>query len=119
MKITSSMKAIDSYTAVDIFKMCKSQKIAKMTELPNGFYTLEDFICYEDTDNEGQPTSILSVKFAEEESVYATNSPTAIRTFIEDIFTDVFNGQIPKGTPIEKCTGISEKNKRTFLYFSL
>lgn len=80
-KITTEDKVL-------IYKLTRSPKMGKMSEIPDGtVLKVVHFAFYTDTNNEGKEQEILSI-MTDNGDLYGTNSSTFQREFseIEDIF---------------------------------
>lgn len=111
MIIKTNKNANGDYTGKDIYKMTKSNSIKKMSAV-DGTLACVGFIYYEDEKADGSTVPILSIE-NEGGEVYATNSATFIRSFL-DIF------EMMQELPIDIVVGHAESKKgRPFIYCDL
>lgn len=76
-------------TKKELYFLTKAPTVQKMSEHKNERIELSGWVLYNDLKNDGTTTEILSVVTPENE-VFATNSTTFIKSFLEmqDIFDD-------------------------------
>lgn len=102
-------------TAVELYKMTKNPSILKMREIAGAVINVTAWCFYEDENQKGELQQILSIKDAGGE-VYATNSPTFIRSFREII--EILNAAGETLDKLEVIQGTS-KNGRPFITCAL
>lgn len=113
MKILETSKP--NMTAIEIYKMTKNPSIQKMRDICGASIQITDWVHYEDENQKGEVHAILSIRDAGGE-VYATNSPTFIRSFFE--IRDILSSC---GEPLEHLEIIqgTSKNGRPFVTCAL
>lgn len=96
----------------DLYRMTKNAAIQKMREAANSTLKVECWVRYEDEDSKGNVREIVSIREAGTGIVYATNSPTFIRAFVEIL--GILEGCGEKLDELEVIEGTS-KGGRSFI----
>lgn len=108
MEITRKSR---DFAPAEIYKATKSNSIKRMSDIAdNEIITVKDYIVYEDVKDDGSVT-ILSI--ITDTGIYATNSATFTRTFLDivDIMVEL---------PINITVGHdTSKNGRKFIFADL
>lgn len=88
MKILS--KSNENLTPAQIYNLCKSPTIKKMKDAVDSTIEIDSWLHYIDVNSKDEEQEILSIATPENE-VFATNSPTFIREFIDmlDMMSDM------------------------------
>ena len=112
MKIIENKKNNNEvYAGKEIYKMTKSNSIKKMSEI-DGVFGCLGFIYYEDEKTDGSTVPILTIE-ADTGEVFATNSATFIRSFL-DIY------EMMQELPIDIVVGhATSKKGRAFIFCDL
>lgn len=72
-------------TMAEMYRLTKSPDVAKLTMMKNQELDIARFIVHEDVTNSGEPITVAAFE-TEQGEVFATNSPTFTRDFL-DILT--------------------------------
>lgn len=109
MEITRKSR---EFTPAEIYKATKSNSIKRVSDIPdNETVNVKDYIVYEDVKEDGSSVTILSIiTFS---GIYATNSATFIRTFLDIV--DIM-GELPVNILVGHDTS---KNGRNFIFADL
>lgn len=108
MEITRKSR---EFTPAEIYKATKSNSIKRMSDITdNEIITVKDYIVYEDVKEDGSIT-ILSI--ITDTGIYATNSATFTRTFLDIV--DIM-GELPVNITVGHDTS---KNGRKFIFADL
>lgn len=100
------------FTAKELYRMTKDAKIQKMRDAANSTLRVEAWVHYTDQDDKGKEHDVVSIKDRDTGIVYATNSPTFCRTFIEML--EILSSAGEELDEIEIITGTS-KGGREFI----
>ena len=106
------IKQSNNLSKKDVYVLSRSPKIQRMSDNVGAQISVNQYMLYSDVSGDGtKEVTILSISNGE--SVYATNSPTAIREFEEIL-------NIMDGEPfaVEIISG-SSKNNRTYITLAL
>lgn len=109
MEITRKSR---EFTPAEIYKATKSNSIKRMSDIAdNEIIVAKDYIVYEDSKEDGSSITILSI--ITDTGIYATNSATFIRTFLDIV--DIM-GELPVNITVGHDTS---KNGRKFIFADL
>lgn len=109
MEITRKSR---EFTPAEIYKATKSNNIKRMSDIEdNEIITAKDYIVYEDVKEDGSSITILSI--ITDTGIYATNSATFTRTFLDIV--DIM-GELPVNITVGHDTS---KNGRKFIFADL
>lgn len=104
MEITRKSR---EFTPAEIYKTTKSNSIKRMSDIAdNEIITVKDYIVYEDG-------SVTILSIITDTGIYATNSATFIRTFLDIV--DIMN-DLPLNITVGHDTS---KNGRKFIFADL
>ena len=104
MEITRKSR---EFTPAEIYKATKSNSIKRMSDIAdNEIITVKDYIVYEDG-------SVTILSIITDTGIYATNSATFIRTFLDIV--DIMN-DLPLNITVGHDTS---KNGRKFIFADL
>lgn len=103
------------FTARETWKLTRDAGILKMSDIEGQAIQPVEFCVYEDTNSEGEEQTLLSV-LTDEGLVYATNSETFRREFLDMMQT--FK-EAEEDTPKITVTGGTTKNNRHYITCAL
>lgn len=86
------IKKTEGLTATDIYGLTKGNDVRKLSDAKGEVLEVAKFVLYEDTDNKGEPMTVLSIETAQGVR-YATNSKTFVRNFSDIVAIHEASGE--------------------------
>jgi len=77
------IKRTDGLTAKDLYNMTKGSSVRKMSDAKGEVLDVQHYIVYKDTNSETAEISIVLSMMTTSGGIYATNSKTFIRNFLD------------------------------------